>query len=343
MHESLTEDDIALIHALQVRPRASWTQLSEVLGVSVSTLSRRWDRLTEERLAWVTAFPTWDPDSAMVVALIEVDCLAHATTTVCAALARDSRIITIEQAASGRDLVLTVIARSFTELSELVVDELPTVEGIVSLRTHLIADLHVEGSAWRLDALDRAQLRALARIPGPTGGPGQPDLPGIPESLEPLVQALSRNGRASAGELAEELGRPASTVRRQLAWLVGTGKLNFRCEVAQTQTRWSVLAEWWCQVPEEDRPRLVQALRSQPMVRMAASLAGVTNFILTMWAHSPEEVLTIQRWLQRQVPSIRITDAAVIMRNPKRMGWMLEPDGRAAGPVVPIWPERRAL
>lgn len=342
MHEKLTEDDITLIHALQVRPRASWAQLSEVLGASVGTLSRRWERLREQRLAWVTAFPVWQPSTEVSLALIELDCVTRQVLQVSAALARDSRIMTIEQAASGRDLILTVAARSFQELSELVVDELPTVPGIVAMRTHLVADIHVEGSAWRLDALDRTQLRALTRLPG-GGGRGHGEPIHISESMQPLVQALAHNGRASAAELAEQIGRPPSTVRRQLSWLLGSGVLHFRCELAQTQTRWSVLAMWWCQVPEDDRPGLIAALRTQPMTRLAVTLTGVTNFMITMWAHSPEEVLRIQRWLEHQVPTMRIADAAVVLRNHKRMGWLLEPDGRAAGPVVPVWPERRAL
>lgn len=344
MQLDLNETDLALIHALQVRPRASWAELAVVLGAAASTLARRWERLTAEGVAWVTAYPRWSADSPWAVALVEIDCVANNVPAVVAVLERDSRILTIEQAASGRDLILTVATRSFADLSELVIDELAAVPGVASTRTHLVAQLHGDGTEWRLDALDRHQLHTLTRSPDPRGpSHHQTSLLTMPESNTALVEALARNGRASAVELAAELDRPPSTVRRQLSALLRSGALTFRCEVAQAETRWAVLANWWCQVPEEHRPTLVRALRSQRHVRLSATLAGATNFLVTMWAHSPEDILGNQHWLETQVPSLRIADVAITMRTRKRMGWILDRDGRATGEVYPSWPERRAL
>ncbi|MFE5097537.1 AsnC family protein [Streptomyces sp. NPDC056638] len=49
--------DLALVNALQLRPRASWTELAPPLGVTAGTLARRWERLTGEGLAWASAVP----------------------------------------------------------------------------------------------------------------------------------------------------------------------------------------------------------------------------------------------------------------------------------------------
>ncbi|PRZ41183.1 AsnC family transcriptional regulator [Antricoccus suffuscus] len=335
----LAEEDFALIHALQVRPRATWTQLSEALGTSPVTLARRWARITSEGLAWVTAYPTWSAHGDSVIALVDVDCAGGRLDEVCTTLQADRRVMIIDQAASGRDLTLTVAATSFPELSRLLIDDLQTVPGIVSTRTYIAAQLYTDGSKWRLDALDRRQLRALSRVEWPPGSTREPQLLGaIPDSHMDLVYELSKNGRASAVELAHALGRPASTVRRQLTALLRARALTFRCEVAQLSTRWSIIASWWCRVPEERRIALVKALRTQPRVRLCASLTGPTNFVVTMWARSPDEIMRIQGWLEEQVPSIVIDDVSVILRCRKRMGWKLDPDGRATGEVVPVWP-----
>jgi len=46
MDTVLDDDDRRLIADLQVRPRASWTELGAVLGPSPLTLARRWARLS---------------------------------------------------------------------------------------------------------------------------------------------------------------------------------------------------------------------------------------------------------------------------------------------------------
>ncbi|MFI9029549.1 AsnC family protein [Streptomyces sp. NPDC053560] len=48
----LSEDDLALIHALQLRPRASWTELGRALGVDPVTVARRLNRHGQRGMAW---------------------------------------------------------------------------------------------------------------------------------------------------------------------------------------------------------------------------------------------------------------------------------------------------
>lgn len=342
--EELTEDDFSLIHALQLRPRATWAELAPVLQVAPSTLARRWARIREQGLAWVTAYPHWSPVDSPVMALVDVNCESRSIQDVCAVIARDSRVVTIEQAASGRDLLLTVTTGSFAGLSTLLIDQLPAVPGVASVRGHIVADVHVDGSAWRLDALGRAELRRLGRPDsGTPSESGALLVTSMPEAFDPLVAGLARDGRATAAALADEVGRPVSTVRRQLSTLVQSGMLNFRCEVSQWRTRWGISVTWWCRVPEGRRPALVAALTRHPMVRLGVTLTGATNFLFTMWVHDPADILTIQGWLEKQVPEVQIADVAVTLRHYKRIGWLLDPEGRATGEVVPIWPSQSVL
>ncbi len=60
MHAYTSSEDltVALLAALQIHPRGSWTEIAPVLGVDASTLSRRWQHLQDEGLAWVTCQPS---------------------------------------------------------------------------------------------------------------------------------------------------------------------------------------------------------------------------------------------------------------------------------------------
>ncbi|HCA84641.1 MAG TPA: Lrp/AsnC family transcriptional regulator, partial [Streptomyces sp.] len=82
MQPELSEADLALVHALQHRPRAAWSELAPVLGVSAATLAARWHRLRADGLSWVTAYPVAVVTGPSLVALVEVDCAAGTVTEV---------------------------------------------------------------------------------------------------------------------------------------------------------------------------------------------------------------------------------------------------------------------
>lgn len=215
MQEMLTESELSLMHALQVTPRATWSDLAPILGTTAATLARRWQSITERGLAWITAYPAPLTGGGSITAIIEVTCGRADSADLVDALVRDPRVVSIEHAARGRDLVLTVQTSTLDELSGLVLDELPGFAGVQSTQTHTCTALHVEGSRWRLDSLDGTQLAAIAALGDASDRPGS----ARPESLtddvaRSLVGELTGNGRASAPEIASALGgpRPPSVV-----------------------------------------------------------------------------------------------------------------------------------
>jgi DNA-binding Lrp family transcriptional regulator len=343
---TLSEADLALIHALQVRPRASWTSLAGVLAESAQTLAARWARLRGQGIAWITAYPSTDRTGC--VALVEVDVAAGMLDAVCTRLDPDRRVVSIEHAARGRDLLLTVFGLDFADISATLLDDLGRLPGVVAIRTHMAAALLMEGSRWHLDSLDPAQRATLqAREPIAPAGPVV-DLGQHPTYAQ-LAAALAEDGRATASQLAAATGRPESTVRRQLARLLRSGALTFRCEIAQMWTAWPVGVTWWCRVPTQAQAGLVDALRRESRVRLCMSVTGPENFLIVMWTASMQDLMRMQGWLETCLGAGVIGDTSVILRTRKRMGWMLHPDGRCTGEIyppvrtlddTPAWPTR---
>ncbi len=109
----LSEDDLALINVLQIAPRLSWAYAAEVLGVHATTLAARWERLRAAGVSWVTAHLIGDPHQ-MCLAFVAVDCDMNRREEVTAELAGMPEIVTVEEAASNRDLMLTVITLPWT-------------------------------------------------------------------------------------------------------------------------------------------------------------------------------------------------------------------------------------
>jgi DNA-binding Lrp family transcriptional regulator len=295
-----------------------------------AALSARWQRLRSAGLAWVTAHPG-GTFGHVVVALVEVDCVPGARAEVVRVLCRDARVVTVEESTRGRDLLLTVMTRDLRALTAFALDDLPCIPGVDRQRTYLTTAVHRDGSKWRLDALDPERQAAFAAASQVTNS-AQGVTP--PPNAWPLIEALAADGRRSAADLARITRRTPATVQRQLNRLLSCGLLSVRCEVAQAVSRRSISCTWAGRVAAADHDRTVAALATLPELRLCASTTGGTNMMITVWVRSLMEVHRLELLLGERLPWLQLRETAVNLRTPKRMGWMLGPDGRTTGEVV---------
>jgi len=71
LHRSaeLDELDLLLVTALQATPRADWQHLGRLLGVSASTATRRWARLTQAGVGRLSCWGCRKPVAALMVGM----------------------------------------------------------------------------------------------------------------------------------------------------------------------------------------------------------------------------------------------------------------------------------
>ncbi|GAB4098347.1 Lrp/AsnC family transcriptional regulator [Sinomonas halotolerans] len=343
MDHELTEADLQLIHALQIAPRVTWQDAGAILGVRPATLAARWERIRRSGAAWVTAYSAGDP-TAMNLAFVDVDCEPGRVGEVAEALCRIPQVQTVELPAGHHDLMLTVFTETMPDYALTTAPAILAVPGVERVQTSLGSRLHQAGHSWRLQALDPQQAAAFAELPGPRPVPGP-----LPPACRDLVPLLIRDGRASAAQMAKVLGRSPSAVQRQLARVLGSGLMSFRCDVSQLAVGFPVTCTWYAKVPPGKHAAAAAAIRPLRAVRLAASVTGQANFVVTMWLRSVAEVMNAELALQEKVPGIELIESLVMLRVAKRMGVLLGPDGRSlhmvtvAGGVMPaqIGPEVR--
>ncbi|MER7559857.1 Lrp/AsnC family transcriptional regulator [Nocardioides sp. NPDC126508] len=334
---TLDEDDFSLIHALQIRPRASWTDLAAALGTAPATLSRRWERLRADGSAWVMGHPQVRGHSGTSLAIAEISCVSGRSGTLAQELAGWPMVITIEEAARDYGLIVTAAGLGPGDMPKLLLDDLSAMPGVLGVRAHHVARLHVDASSWRVGGLDPERARAVARIPGHAGDAATTPVNPWAEPYAALTQALIRNGRSSAADIARQTGRPLSTTRRQLGQLLASDALTFRCEVAQGLTPLPIVVQTWCQVPVDEVSACVSRLRSTPGVRQAVGLPGPTNLLISTWNRSVESAMLLHEHLQRDL-ALTVVESAIILRQIKRLGWRLGDLGRSTGTLVPYPP-----
>lgn len=238
-------------------------------------------------------------------------------------------VLTICEPTRNRDLALTVQTESMAGLGRGLIPRITAIEGVTRIQASLSTRLHSAGHVWRLNALGARERDALEALK-PTGV-GSNAL--LPQDL-PIMQCLVRDGRASAADIARELGVHPTTISRRLNRMLATQTLSFRCEMAQLYTEHPVTCQWFAQVPLGEHEQTAAALRSVQNLRLCASTTGSTNFTFVMWLRSVEDIMRIGLEVVERAPGMTLVETSVAVRYAKRMRWLLNDDERATGQVI---------
>lgn len=338
MQESgqLDELDYSLVNALQIAPRAPWSLIGEVLGVSPVTAARRWERLTGEGHAWMTGYCSSTLMRHMPYVLVSLGCAAGSVLQVADALVDDPHAVTISHTVGTSDLLLGVWISDLRMLSRYVLDRLNRVPGVTTVRVSVATEMFTEGSRWRLRSLEPRQQRALS---GWRSG-SQAGSPVISPGDRQLIVALSGHGRASLEDLADRTQLSTSTVRRRLHQHLRSGALAFRCEVAHTTAGFPVEATLWISLPPTRLARTAVQLSGLPQTRMCAAVIGSSNLVATVWLRSMSDLSPLETDIMTHAPDIQVNDRLLTLRHLKLMGQVLDSSGRAQRYVpMDIWRE----
>ncbi|MGW8797784.1 Lrp/AsnC family transcriptional regulator [Streptomyces sp. NPDC055775] len=325
-----SETDLQLVHALQIHPRAPWSLVGEVLGVSPATVARRWARLNEGGLAWVTGYRPYgpknldDPAGAVVVAR----CLPARMAALAAELAAHPECIAVEIVSGSGDLVLFVATADREALVEYLLGRFAALDGLLPFRTLWVTGFFTEGSRWRLQALTREQARVLNTNAGPRAALAGPS-PGRADPLgERITDLLAEDGRMPYTVLAERAGASEPTVRRKLRALLESGRLALRCDLAPEAAGRPVFLAVTVRVPADRMEATGRALAQLPGVRLVATVVGDADLCASFWLPTIADVHRLERILLEKLPDLQLVDRLVGMRSVKRVGRLLDASGR---------------
>ncbi|MCI1748254.1 MAG: Lrp/AsnC family transcriptional regulator [Acidipropionibacterium sp.] len=328
-HESeLDEVDLRLVHALQIEPRASWKGLSPVVGADPSALSRRWQRIRDEGLGWVTGLPGGQNES---LALIELECVPGTLDAVSASLVLDPEVLTLDYTVGARELLVTARCSNLAQLSDFMLNRFGRLEGVRSSRSHLVTETVTDARNWRLRSLSSAEQRRVPR-------PAPPRLRAarqVPEELRRAVmKELSHDGRAPASGIAERHGVAAQRVTDAIATLRASGELVLRTDVARSATPWPVYTWYFMQLRSSHIDMARQTLPRIPEIRMATLCASQFNLIIAAWLPDLADVHGFEARLARVLPGAVVVDRSAVLRIRKHLGHLLDEQGRATGETV---------
>jgi DNA-binding Lrp family transcriptional regulator len=333
----LSDEDALIIDALQLAPRAPWSAVSDLLGISPVTAAKRWQRLADEGIAWVTASPGMVTSSQQCFAYVEITCPANARMAVANAIAAHPLAVTVELITGEADILVTVGGADLPTVTHYVLDHLSEVDSVLNTRLRVATRLYSEGGSWRLRRLPHATAEALVRLHASEIGDEEVSSPIGPMSddSKAIIEQLSIDGRMSYAELAERINSSPTTVRRRMAWLLRSGLLRLRTDVSAQDAAWPVENYVWADVPVGDLRDTARQLSQMRQARLTATVAAGPQLVQSSWLQTVEEVHRIELAIAEQLPKLQIIERMLVLRTVKRMGRLIGVDGRAKG-VVPI-------
>lgn len=321
-HRSLSEEDMELVHALQINGRASFTEIADVLGISDQTAARRWSRLRSAGKLRVLGLT--DPRRlGNSVWLVRVRCTPDAASSLGKAMARRTDTTWVNLDSGGTEISCSVRTRSPGPEESPLLQKLPRTPQVVDLSAH--CSLHVFfghdlGPINKRGPLTAEQVAALT--PPDTPDRASDATPPVPldDSDRHLLDLLARDGRAATADLAAATGLSPSTVRRRITELRSAGALYFDVDYHPDILQQNFRAALWLEI---DPSRLVEAgsaLAAHPEVAYATATTGAANLYASI------DVATAQlfyRYLTESVatlPGLRHTATAPIQRTLKGPG-----------------------
>ncbi|CAN5200107.1 AsnC family transcriptional regulator [soil metagenome] len=336
----LTHDDMALVDALQIAPRAPWATLGSVLGISAVTAAKRWNALVDEGSAWVTAAPGMAHQNSQVVAYVEITCHPEHRLAVANAIAQHTAALTVELTMGSADLLVTVAASDLQTLSHYLLYHLDQVDHLLSTRTRIATRLYGEGSMWRLRVLDAESVSQLERVRElqMSAEAEREPMPVLSEAAKVMLTHLSEDGRMSLADLAGLADISVSTARRHMSRLLQSGMIILRTDVNAKAVDWPVQVYLWAEVPVDKLSETATNLSHFRSTRLTATVASGTNLVLCCWLRSIEEIHRLEQTIAVRLPHVRVIDRLVVLRQIKRMGRMLDENGNAVGTVpINLW------
>lgn len=338
---AIDDMDRALVHALQLAPRASWELLGSVLGARPDTLTRRWERLTGSGEAWLSGIGLRTGATTPCMAWVEVMCTAGRSPSVGDALVADPHALGVEHTTGSRDLLVFVAVPDLPTLYGYLSHRVQRIPGVVGTRTSMVTAVHYAPDRWRLDQLTPGQIGLLTRRTrrsAPSAAPDRRAIAPLQGEDRPLVLALASDARRSVASLAREFEMSESTVRRRLARLEAGQSLRYSCALAAGLSGWPVSATLWAEAAESglaDAAAVAAGLRE---TRICMSVSGPRNFVITARLRTVEDLSRYTAELTRRLPGLRVTDSAVSLQVRKSEAQELDRHGHRLRTVVPdIW------
>ncbi|EIE98493.1 Lrp/AsnC family transcriptional regulator [Saccharomonospora glauca] len=318
----LDAEDLDLVAALQVDPRAPLSRVAEVLGWSSSTVSRRLARLESARLLRVIGQLDWSITGHGNPWHVWVETAPEQINEVANALSEIPQTQFVATTAGRADVFCTMQAAEPNGVHQLL-NRISAIRGVRSTHTELVLRGVKKADSWRLPRLSAEQVAALSANDGPPcDEPVELD-----DDMWATLRLLRRNGRISTAQVARELGVGQSTAYRMVQSLLRRKLVRPRVEIEPSLLGYALEAIVALTVTPASVKPVAEALAEHPSARYVTIVAGTSSVVHHGIFRDEDALSELLTEDLADLPGVATFDVSVVREVRKRY-WLGRTGGR---------------
>jgi DNA-binding Lrp family transcriptional regulator len=268
---ALNDLDRRIVAALQIDPRASWSQLSGIVGVSETTVLRRVNRMREAGLLIILGAP--DPLRCGLgqPAHVYIRATPGKGAKLAAQLAARSDVRYVSLLGGAHDIMCEFIVPDRGYLSRVVLNQLPAT--VLGTTTALVLKQFKTSDQWSHALLGDVENGR----PAPTAGRSEITVAPLDEFDTRLLAELSSDGRRSYADLSQDLGLSETAIARRIAALRAADRVYFLAMVDPSALGYELEAFLHLRVDPARLETVCNQLAGAEQLRYVAATTGVSD------------------------------------------------------------------
>lgn len=324
-------DDVRIVRALQIDPRASFAVIAAALGLTEAAVRRRYRRLLADGIIRVAGIV--DPGAlGQSKWLVRLRCRPGSVTAIADALARREDVSWVAITAAGAEVTCAVRSRTAEQRDDLLGQRLPRTAAVIDINASAMLRQFVGGRGHYWTALRGTLTTQEESQLGSDGAPfvESPVVARDPVNLtvpdEKMLELLASDGRAGLVDLAAVAGLTPGRASRRLQALLRRRVVHIDVEIAAVALGYRTRANLWLRVHPSAVKTVGRALARQPEIAFAAAVTGPHNIHAVAHCRDLDELFEFTSDRVGSMTGLEGLEVSPLLRHVKQAGTLLSGD-----------------
>ncbi|MFD2419259.1 Lrp/AsnC family transcriptional regulator [Amycolatopsis pigmentata] len=329
-------EDVRIIRALQIAPRASFASIAAALGMTEGAVSRRYRRLQGEGIIRVAGVV--NPGAlGQSRWLVRLRCRPGSVAAIADALAKRDDANWVAISAAGSEVTFAVQARSREQRDDLLGHRLPRTAAVIDINAYAMLRQFLGGRGHYWAALRGVLTPEQESILGNEGPPftESPVVARDPVRLTPederMLKVLAADGRAGLVDLAAVADLTPGRAARRLQALLLRRVVHIDVEIAAAALGYHARANLWIRVHPSAIKSVGRALAQEPEIAFAAAVSGSYNLHAVAHCRDLDELFEFTSDRIGSYSGLEGLEVSPVLRHIKQAGTLLSGDRLVRG------------
>jgi DNA-binding Lrp family transcriptional regulator len=328
---ALQPDDVRIIRALQVAPRASFASIAGALGLTEGAVSRRYRRLRADGVIRVVGVV--DPGAlGQSRWLVRLRCRPGSVAAIADALAKRDDVSWVALSAAGSEVTCAVRSRTQEQRDDLLGQRLPRTAAVININSSAMLRQFVGGRGHYWAALRGTLTPQQESILGSDGAPftESPVVARDPVHLTPedekILDVLAMDGRASLVELAAAADLTPGRASRRLQTLLSHRVVHIDVEIVAVALGYHARAHLWLRVHPSVVKKVGRTLAQEPEIAFAAAVSGPDNIHAVAHCRDLDELFEFTSDRIGSLSGLQSMEVSPLLQQIKQAGTLVSGD-----------------